>query len=153
MPANAHDLRQLRGVLRLRQIRCEQAERIHEHSRKALDQSQRLLELALRQQRATLARLGERQCAGALLDPAQHEQRLLAQQAGQLHIDDRRHATAEALAAQEQALADLLAAKVAEEVATKAFERLATALRQHTEQRERLDIFDSWLPRKQPHGL
>ena len=153
MPASAHDLRQLRGVLRLREMRREQAEQVHEHSREALGQARRLLEQDLELQRTTLALLGQRQGAGVLLDPAQHEQRLLAQQAGQLRIDERRQAVAEALAMQEQTLAELLAAKVAEDVAAKACERMTGALRQDAEQREMLDIFDSWQPREQRHGL
>lgn len=153
MPASAHDLRQLRGVLRLREMRREQAEQAHERSREALGQARRLLEQDLELQRSSLAVLGQHQGAGVLLDPAQHEQRLLAQQAGQLRIDERRQAVAEALAIHEQALAALLAAKVAEDVAAKACERMASALRQDAEQREMLDIFDSWQPREQPHGL
>lgn len=153
MPDNAHDLRQLRGVLRLRALRREQAERAHERSREALAQVRRLLEQDLAQQRAALAHLGQCHSAGALLDPALHGQRLLAQQAGQLLIDERRQAVTEALSVQEQALAELLAAQVAENVALKACERMAGVLRQKAEQHERLDIFDSWQPRGQLHGL
>jgi len=153
MPASAHDLRQLRGLLRLREMHREQAERTHEGAREALRQARQHLEQDLELQRAALAHLGQRQGAGLLLDPAQHEQRLLAQQAGQARIDQRRRSVAEALALQEQALAGLLAAKVAEDVADKACERMTTALQQHAEQRERLDIFDSGQPREQQHGL
>ncbi|PRN03005.1 hypothetical protein A0O30_19715 [Pseudomonas sp. LLC-1] len=153
MPADTHDLRQLRGILRLRTMRREQAEGIHQRSREALGQMSRLLEQALQLQRAALVHLGQCHSAGTVLDPAQHEQRLLAQQAGQLLIDERRDAVTKAIATQEQALTDLLAAKVAEDVAVKACERMAGVVRQETEQRERLDIFDSWQPREPFHGL
>lgn len=153
MPASAHDLRQLRGVLRLRAMHREQAEQAHERSREALRQARQLLEQDLELQRAALAHLGQRQGAGVLLDPAQHEQRLLAQQAGQVHIEGLRRSVADALAVQEQARAALLAAKVAEDVADKACERMAKALHQDAERREMLDIFDSWQPREQSHGL
>ena len=146
-------LRQLNAVLDLRDMQREQAERTHERCREALGDARRRLDDDLSVYHEVLHRLGEQSRAGALLDPSQHEQRLLGQQAAQAHLESRRQAVAEAHDHQQQALAALLACKVRQDVAAKACEKLGDAVRLDALRQEMIDVFDSGLARENAHGL
>ncbi|MHA6194744.1 hypothetical protein ACX3YG_10280 [Pseudomonas wadenswilerensis] len=153
MQPDPHTLRQLQAARRLRVMQREKADRVHEASRETLRQAQALFDREQADYQEVLERLGQHARIGALFDPAQHEQRLLGQRGAHARIETRRQALVEARAAQQQALAELLKCKVNEDVADKACQRIADALRQVREHRENIDVFDSQQARRAAHGL
>lgn len=153
MQPDARTLRQLQAVLRLRVMQREQAESTHERSRESQRQAQRLLDDEQADYREVLQQLGSKAGIGLLLDPSQHEQRLLAQQAAHQQIETRQRLLAEASSEQQQALAVLLKCKVAEDVAEKARGRVAEALRAARRQRDSIDVADAQQARENQHGF
>lgn len=153
MQPDARMLRQLQAVLRLRVMQREQAESAHERSRENQRQAQRLLDDEQADYREVLQQLGSKAGIGLLLDPSQHEQRLLAQQAAHQQIETRQRLLTEASSEQQQALAALLKCKVAEDVAEKARGRVAEALRAAQLQRDSIDVADAQQARGNQHGF
>ncbi|MFD2642012.1 hypothetical protein [Pseudomonas japonica] len=153
MQPDPRTLHQLQAARRLRVMQREKADRLHERSREALRQAQERFDLEQADYHEILERLGQHARAGARFDPAQHEQRLLAQQAAHARIEARRRDLVEAQTVQQQALAELLKCKVNQDVADKACQRIAEALRQVREHRESIDVFDSQQARRAAHGL
>ncbi len=136
-------LQQLEAAVRLRALQCEQAERLYQHNRSQATEAERLF--SLEQQRYSAAE----QClvtmgrSGMLLDPAQHEQRLLAQTGAYQALQLCHAAAARARTQEQETKSEWLECKIAEELAEKARIRLLGALKHYLQGQEAIDVFDA----------
>lgn len=136
-------LQQLEAAVRLRALQCERAERVYQRSRSQTTEAERLFSVEQQRYSAVeqcLATLGS---SGMLLDPAQHEQRLLAQ-AGAYQALQRCHAVAaQACIHEQETKSRWLECKRAEELAEKARIRVLGVLKQYLQGQQAIDIFDA----------
>jgi len=136
-------LRQLEAAIRLRAMQREKAELEHNRSRRAVVQAEHLLseeQARYRRVQACFEALGR---SGAVLDPALHEQRLLAQTGAFFRLESQHRAVDQAQQLSQTAMAQLLHCKVNEDLVGKAQARVRALLGHALREQETIDIFDA----------
>jgi hypothetical protein len=121
----------------------EKAELAYDRSRRAVAQAERLLseeQLRYDSVQANFELLGR---IGAMLDPSQHEQRLLAQTAAFQRLEAAHRPVVEARHLSHSAMTQLLKCKVNEDLIDKAKGRLQVLFDQAAHEHETIDIFDA----------
>ncbi|MCE0460991.1 hypothetical protein [Pseudomonas uvaldensis] len=144
--------RQLDAASRLRAMQREKAEVAYNRSLSQAAQAERLLgEEQVRYDgiRTGFEALGR---IGATLDPSQHEQRLLAQNAAFRRLEAAHQAAVEARQLSHAAMTQLLKCKVNEDLIGKAKGRLQVLLDKAVQEQEAIDIFDAQQSQGARHG-
>lgn len=132
-------LRQLQAALRLRVLQREKAEMERERKLQALRAQQTEMDGLVGQYEARMVVLRQIK----MLDPALHEQRLLAQMSMRAEIDACQKKLEVAREEHRLSLEAQMARKREEEVMHKACERVSASIRLHRDGLELIDIFDS----------
>ncbi|NWB95796.1 hypothetical protein HX882_07850 [Pseudomonas gingeri] len=145
-------LRQLQAAIRLRVIQREKAQSSYERSRREVLQAERLLGDEQARYQAIQAGFEALGRSGVALDPALHEQRLLAQTAAYFQLETRHRAFGEAQHVSQAAKAQWLKCKVDEELVDKARKRVEDVLELAVLGLETIDIFDAQQARGAGHG-
>lgn len=135
--------RQLNAASRLRAMQRERAELAYNRSRRELAQAEHRLGAeqvrydSLQANHEALGRIG------VMLDPSQHEQRLLAQTAAFQRLAAAHQPVIEARSLEHVAMSQLLKCKVNEDLIDKAKDRLQVLLDKAVREYEAIDIFDA----------
>lgn len=132
-------LRQLQAALRLRVLQREKAEMERERKLQALRALQAEMDGLVSQYEARMAVLRQVK----VLDPALHEQRLLAQMSMRAEKDACQKRLEVAREEHRLSLEAQMVRKREEEVMRKACERVSASIRLHRDGLELIDIFDS----------
>lgn len=144
--------RQLNAVSRLRAMQRERAELLYNRTRRELAEAEHRLsaeQLRYDNVQANNAALGR---VGAMLDPSQHEQRLLAQAAAFQRLKGAHQTVIEARGQSCSAREQLLKCKVNEDLIDKARDRVQLLLGKAVREYEAIDIFDAQQARRVGHG-
>lgn len=144
--------RQLDAASRLRAMQRERAELAYNRSRRELAQAEDRLsaeQLRYDSLQANHEALGR---IGAMLDPSQHEQRLLAQTAAFQQLEAAYQPVIEARGLSHAAMSQLLRCKVNEDLIEKAKDRLQVLLDKAVREYESIDIFDAQQAQGMGHG-
>ncbi|MDU9030450.1 hypothetical protein [Pseudomonas mediterranea] len=135
--------RQLDAASRLRAMQREKAELAYDRSRRALAQAERLLSEEQHRYDSIQAAFDGLGRVGAMLDPSQHEQRLLAQAAAFQRLEAAHRPVVEARHLSHGAMTQLLKCKVNEDLIEKAQGRLQVLFDKAAHEHEAIDIFDA----------
>lgn len=146
-------LRQLDAAMRLRALLREKAELGQGRARRALSEAERLMRDEQASYASILVTAQQQMGLGVVLDPCLHEQRLLSQLAAHSQMQKHAQSVASARAEQQQAMQALLKSKVDEDVAGKAYGRVAAELSQYAREQESIDIADAQQAQGAGHGL
>ncbi|BBH33887.1 hypothetical protein [Pseudomonas sp. St290] len=144
--------RQLKAASRLRAMQREKAELAYNRSRRELTQAEHRLKAEqvrydnLQANHEALGRIG------AMLDPSQHEQRLLAQTAAFQRLEAAHQPVIEARSLTHSVMSHLLQCKVNEDLIDKAKDRLQVLLDKAVRDYEAIDIFDAQQAQGMGHG-
>lgn len=136
-------LRQLKSALRLRTLQREKAELKWRHALQQL----RLVEQSLQAETVRYHRILTQHQQfierGVVLDPAMQEQRLLALAATRTAVVTQQREVDVARKLFQEAKAELVTAKVADDVTDKALQRVAAEVAHQVQAKELIDIFDA----------
>ncbi|KWU52864.1 hypothetical protein [Pseudomonas palleroniana] len=145
-------LRQLAAATRLRALQREKAASSHAACLRSVRTAERRLEEEQQRYRQLQATFEQQSRAGVALDPAQYEQRLLAQSQSFIELTSRVQALREAQE-QESACRTLLGRRTLEvQVTQKAFDTVLHDLQCYLRNQESIDIFDAQQALGASHG-
>ncbi|WP_434694666.1 hypothetical protein J3P89_14935 [Pseudomonas sp. Z1-14] len=144
--------RQLNAASRLRAMQRERAELAYNRSRRELAQAEHRLSGEQGRYDSVQANHEALGRIGAMLDPAQHEQRLLAQTAAFQRLEAAHQPVVEARSLSHSAMSQLLKCKVNEDLIDKAKDRLQVLLDKAVREYEAIDIFDAQQAQGMGHG-